>query len=176
MKFSKVSQLVLVSALGLAVATLLSGCLLVSIDYIFVADSAGTSAGSAGQIQTFAADAASGALRVIGKTVSSGGNSPIALATTGDFANLYAANQSNNSLVHFTIAEDGSLTQKDSVTLPFTPNAIAVNNAGSTIYVVGGSNPGKLVAYALSSGTIGNAGAVVNLTVPGNTSDLLIPT
>jgi 6-phosphogluconolactonase len=176
MKFSKVSQLVLVSALGLAVASLLSGCLLVSIDYIFVADSAGTTAGSAGQIQTFAADANSGALRVIGKTVSSGGNTPVALATTADFANLYAANQSNNSLVHFTIANDGSLTQKESVTVPFTPNAIAVNAAGSYIYVVGGSNPGQLAVYALSSGNIGTAGAVISLTVPGNTSDVLVPT
>ena len=184
MKFSKVSQLVLVSALGLAVAFLLSGCLLVSIDYIYVADSAGTAAGSAGQIQVFAADAASGALRLIDKTISSGGSTPVALATTGDHANLYAANQSNNSLVHFTIADDGSLTQKDTVTVPFTPMAITVNTAGSFIYVVGnvapfvagGPNPGHIAVYPLSSGTIGSLATNVSLTVPGNANDTLIPT
>lgn len=176
MKFSKVSQLVLVSALGLAVATLLSGCLLVSIDYVYVADSAGNTPGSAGQIQTFATDANSGALRQISKPISSGGNTPVALATTADFANLYAANQSNNSLVHFTIANDGTLTQKESVTVPFTPNAIAVNTGGSFIYVVGGSNPGKLAVYPLSSGNIGTLASTISLTVPGNTTDLLVPT
>jgi 6-phosphogluconolactonase len=176
MKFSKVSQLVLVSALGLAVATLLSGCLLVSIDYVFVADSAGNTPGSAGQIQTFAADAASGALRVIDKTISSGGSTPVALATTANFANLYAANQGNNSLVNFTIADDGTLTQKESVTVPFTPAAIAVNVAGSFVYVVGGSNPGKLAVYPLSSGNIGALAATVSLTVPDNPNDLLVPT
>jgi 6-phosphogluconolactonase (cycloisomerase 2 family) len=176
MKFSKVSQLVLVSALGLAAAYLLSGCLLVSIDYLFVADSAGNTAGSAGQIQTFAVDADTGAVRLINKAVSSGGSSPVALATTGDFANLYAANQSNNSIVHFTIADDGSLTQKESVTVPFSPNAVTVNAAGSYIYVVGGSNPGKIAAYSLSSGNIGNLVSSVSLTVPGNIADILVPT
>jgi 6-phosphogluconolactonase (cycloisomerase 2 family) len=176
MKFRKVSQLVLVSALGLAVAFVLSGCLLVSIDYIFVADSAGTTAGSAGQIQTFATDAASGALRPINQAVSSGGSTPVALTTTADNLNLYAANQSNNALVHFTVADDGTLTQKESVTVPFVPTSIAVNKAGSFIYVVGGSNPGKIAVYPLSSGNIGGLASSLSLTVPGNPTDLLVPT
>ena len=176
MKFSKVSQLVLVSALGLAAAFALSGCLLVSIDYIFVAGSSGTATGSAGQIQTFAADANTGALRPIGKAIASGGSSPISLATTADFANLYAANQGNNSLSHFAIADDGTLTQKDTVTVPFKPNAIAVNAAGSLLFVVGGSNPGKIAVYPLSSGTIGALATSVSMTIPGYLSDLSVPT
>ena len=176
MKFSKVSQLVLVSALGLAAAFAVSGCALVSIDYIFVASSTGTTAGSAGQIQSFATDANSGALRPIGTAIASGGSSPISLATTADNANLYAANQGNNSLAHFAIADDGSLTQKDVVTVPFKPNAIAVNAAGTYLFVVGGSNPGKLAVYPLSSGTIGALGSSTSLTIPGYTSDLTVPT
>lgn len=176
MKFSKVSHLALVSILGLAVAFLVYGCLLVSIDYVFVACSAGSSTGSAGQIQIFAADANSGALRQIDTTVSSGGTSPVALATTADYANLYAANQGNNSLVHFTIANDGALTQKDTVTLPFTPVSIAVNTAGTYLYVVGGSSPGKLAVYPLSSGTIGTLASTTNLTVSGYSSDVIVPT
>ena len=63
MKFSKLSQLVLVSAIGLILATFLTACNLVTIDYVFVAASAGSSSGSAGQIYTYAVDAQSGALR-----------------------------------------------------------------------------------------------------------------
>ena len=86
MKLSKFSQLVLVAAIGLIVSTLLTACLIVTIDYVFVACSAGTSSGSAGQIQTFAADAESGALRPVDKIVSSGGTNPVALAVTSDYA------------------------------------------------------------------------------------------
>ncbi len=76
MKFSKLSQLFLVSSIGLIVAALLTACQLVTIDYVFVAASAGTSAGSAGQIYTYAVDSESGALRTGAPTISSGGTGP----------------------------------------------------------------------------------------------------
>ena len=63
MKLSKVSQLVLVSAIGLLVAISLSGCLIVTIDYLYVADSSGSGVSSPGQIQVYAVDSESGALR-----------------------------------------------------------------------------------------------------------------
>jgi 6-phosphogluconolactonase len=173
MKFSKVSQLGLVSTLGLLVATLLSGCTIVTIDYVYVACSTGTSAGSAGQIQIFAADAESGALRMVDKAVASGGVQPVALATTSDFENLYAANAGNKSVVHFAIAGDGSLTQKDTVTLSFTPTSVAVNLAGTFLYVVGGNN---LAVYPLSAGTIGSLAATETLSIPGFTADTVLAT
>ena len=139
MKFSKLSQLFLVSSIGLIVAALLTACQLVTIDYVFVAASAGTSAGSAGQIYTYAVDAESGALRTGAPTVSSGGTGPVAMAVTSDYANLYVANQGNNSVVHFTIADNGVLTQKDSITLAATPVSLAVNSAGTYLYVVSGT-------------------------------------
>ena len=46
MKLSKLSQLFLVSAIGLILATFLTACQLVTIDYVFVACSAGSSPGS----------------------------------------------------------------------------------------------------------------------------------
>ena len=109
MKFSKLSQLVLVSAIGLILATFLTACQLVTIDYVFVACSAGSSPGSAGQIYTYAVDAESGALRTGAPPVSSGGTGPVAMATTSDYYNLYVANQGNNSVVHFAIADHGIL-------------------------------------------------------------------
>jgi 6-phosphogluconolactonase (cycloisomerase 2 family) len=176
MKFSKLSQLFLVSAFGLILATFVTACQLVSIDIVYVADSAGNSTGSAGQIQTFAADAGSGALRTSAPTVSSGGTTPVALAVTSDSANLYVANQGNKTVVHFTIDGNGVLTMKDSVTLAAAPVFIAVNAAGTYLYVVSGTTSGTLTEYALSSGAIGSAISTVSLVVPGYTADTILPT
>jgi len=176
MKFSKLSQLVLVAAAGLVAATLLTACQIVTIDYIFVTCSAGASTGSAGQIQTFAADAESGALRPVNSTTGSGGTNPIAMAVTSDYNNLYVANQGNNSVVHFAIAGNGVLTQKDTITTAATPVYLAVNTANSYLYVVSGTASATLTEYALSSGTIGSATATVSLTVPGYTTDTILPT
>ena len=176
MKFSKLSQLCLVSVLGLGVATLLSGCLLMTLDYVFVASSSGNTAGSSGLIETFAADGQTGALRPVSQVANSGGSNPVSLAISADYVNLYAANQGNNSIVHFTIGTDGTLTKNDAVTAPFTPDSIAVSTNGKFLYAVGGSNPGLLAVYPLSSGTIGSLAATLNLTLPGYTGDMIVPT
>jgi 6-phosphogluconolactonase len=176
MKFSKLSQLVLVSAIGLVLATFLTACDLVTIDYVFVASSAGSSAGSAGQIYTYAVDAKSGALRTAASPVSSGGSGPVAMATTSDYNHLYVANKGNNSVVHFTISDHGILTVKDNITLASVPVSIAVNPAGTYLYVVSGTTSATLTEYALSAGAIGSATATVPLSVPGFAGDTIIPT
>ena len=176
MKFSKLSQLALVSAIGLIVATLLTSCELVTIDFVYVAASAGASAGSAGQIYGYATDAQSGAIRSAITPVASGGTNPVAMATTSDFLNVYVANQGNNSVVHFTVADTGVLTEKDSVTLPNTPVSIAVNSANTYLYVVSGTSSATLTEYALSSGTIGSATSSQALTLTAYPTDTIIPT
>ncbi len=176
MKFSKLSQLFLVSAVGLVLATLLTACQLVTIDYVFVACSAGSSAGSSGEIYTYAVDSESGALRTGAPTVASGGTGPIAMATTSDYYNLYVANQGSNNVVHFSISDHGVLTPKDTITLPATPVSVAVNAANTYLYVVSGSSSATLTEYALSSGAIGSATATLSLTVPGYTTDTIVPT
>ncbi len=165
MKFSKLSQLVLVSAMGLLVATLLTACNLVTVDYVFVAASAGTSAGSAGQIYAYAVDAQSGAVRSALPAVSSGGTNPVAMATTSDYNNLYVVNQGGNTVVHFTIADNGALTEADSITLTTTPVSLAVNAANTYLYVVSGASSATLTEYALSNGVIGSAVETVNLSL-----------
>jgi len=175
MKFSKLSQLFLVSTIGLIVAALLTACQLVTIDYVFVAASAGTAPGSAGQIYTYAVDAQSGALRSGASTVSSGGTVPVAMAVTPDYANLYVANQGNNTIVQFAIDGNGVLTQKNSTPLT-APVALAVNSAGTYLYAVSGTaSSGTLTEYALNSGAIG-AAISVPLTVPGYSGDTILPT
>jgi 6-phosphogluconolactonase (cycloisomerase 2 family) len=180
MKFSKLSQLLLVSSIGLLVATVFSACAITTIDYIFVACSAGSGTSSAGEIQTYAVDSQSGALRTGAPTVASGGVNPISMAVTSDYANLYVANTGNSSIVHFAIALNGVLTSKDTITITGTPVSIAVNQANTYLYVLSGPSPAVLTAYSLSSGTIGSAVSTKTLSLYGTyaaySSDVLVPT
>jgi len=176
MKFSKLSQLALVSAIGLIVATLLTACQLVTIDFVYVAASAGASAGSAGQIYGYATDAQSGAIRSAVTPISSGGTNPVAMAMTSDYYNIYVANQGNDTVVHFTVADTGDLTQKDSITLPNAPVSIAVNSANTYLYVVSGTSSATLTEYALSNGAIGSLTSSQPLTLTAYPTDTIIPT
>ena len=190
MKFSKLSQLFLVSRIfliamtGLLMATLLTSCAIVTIDYLFVASSAGPGTGAAGQIETYDMDSKTGALRTGAPAVPSGGINPISMAVTSDYANLYVANQgtgsSPGSVVHFAIASNGVLTQKDTVATSSTPVSLAVNAAGTYLYVVSGTTSATLTAYPLASGTIGSAVATKPLklynTYASYSSDVIVPT
>ena len=169
------SQLFLVSAIGLVVAMFLSACQLVTIDYVYLAEVG--QPGGDGQIEAFAVDSQSGALRTgSASTIDSGGASPAAMAISADYGHMYVANQGNNSVVHFTIATTGVLTKKDSVTLPDVPVYLAVNAAGTYLFVVSGTTSATLTVYPLTTGTIGAAAAQESLTVPGFTGDTVIAT
>ena len=176
MKFNKLSQLVLVSVIGLLVATLLTACQLVTIDYVFLATAAATANGPQGQIDTFAVDSQSGALRKGAPTVSSGGITPVALAVSPGFANLYAAHSGDNTVVHFSVAPNGVLTAKDTVTLSDAPVSLSVSASGTELFVVSGTASATLTEYALSSGAIGNVIAQVALQIPGYETDTVVPT
>jgi 6-phosphogluconolactonase (cycloisomerase 2 family) len=187
MKFSKLRQLSPVLSIGLLVATLLTACSITTIDYVFVASSSG--------IQTFAADSQSGALRTIAPTVTTGVSSPVAMAVTPDYANIYLANQGTSatagSIVHYAIGLNGVLTAKETVPLLDNPVSMAVNSAGTYLYVasctVGSFSPsltcassGKLSEYALSSGVIGAMASESTLDLSGVSdayaTDVLAPT
>ena len=171
-RWGSLSQLILVSSIGLVVATLLTACQLVTIDYVFLASSAATTACSGGEIETFASDSQSGALRTAAKAVCAGGVNPVAMAVTANYSNLYVANHDDNTVVHFAVATNGVLTAKDTVTLSTAPKSLAVNAAGTFLYVVSGDTSATLTEYALSStGTIGAATAQENLLIPGFTTD-----
>lgn len=176
MKLSKLSQLFLVSAIGLILATWLTACNIVTIDYVYVSTSGGSSSGNTGQIYSFAADAGTGALRVAHAAVSSGGNSPIAMAVDASYSNLYVANEASNAVVHFTIASDGTLAQKDSLATTEPPVAIAINPAGTYLYVLTGTTSATLTEYPLSTGSIGSATVTESFSVPGFATDSLVPT
>lgn len=190
MKFSKLSQLFLVSLIGLLAASFLAACQIITIDYIFVASSAGSGTSSSGVIDVFAADSETGALRTALSPISSGGAHPVALAVTPNYQNLYVANQATNNIVHFSIPSNGELAQKDVVSLSSegtTPVAIAVNTAGTWLYVVSAEYPGKIAGAALAAFPLSSDGAIgapaANgslhywpLTLPGYPGDLMVPT
>lgn len=177
MKFCKLSQLLLVSAAGLAVGALLTACQIVTVDYAFVASSATADNSANGSVAVYAVDSQSGALRKGADTVSSGGVSPVALAVSPDYQHLYVANSGDNTVVHFTIADNGKLTAKDTVTLAGPPTALTVSKSGKFLYVVSGSTSATLTEFPLSSGTIGSATAEEALTLPGsNADDRMVPT
>jgi len=115
--------------------------------------------GSSGQIQTFAVDSESGALRQGAPTVSSGGVNPVSIAVTGNYYHLYVANAGSNNVAHFSIATNACLTAKDTVTLAAAPAAVAVNAASNYLYVVSGTTSATLTEYPISiaDGTIGAA-------------------
>jgi len=168
------SQLFVVSGVGLVVAALLSACQLVTINFVYVAG-AGTSGGD-GAIQVFAVDSQSGALRKGVNGADSGGPSPVAMAVSGDYQNLYVANQGNNSVAHFAVASGGTLSLKDSITLADAPTSVSVNAAGTYLFVVSGTASATLTVYPLSNGTIGTVAAQELLTIPGFENDIVIPT
>ena len=175
-RWGSLSQLFLVSSIGLLVATLLTACQLVTIDYVFVSSAAATTTCSGGEIETFASDSQSGALRTGASAVCAGGVNPVAMTVTGDYTNLYVANHDDNTVVHFAVAANGVLTAKDKVSLSASPVSVAVDSAGTFLYVVSGNTSATLTQYPLSSGAIGSAAAQVNLTIPGFPTDTIIPT
>jgi 6-phosphogluconolactonase (cycloisomerase 2 family) len=179
MKFNKLSQLFLVSGVVLLVATLLTACQLVTIDYLYIAGTASKTT-SGGGIQVLAVDSESGALRFAAGTdkaaIGTGGAAPVAMTTTADFANLYVANADNDTVVHFAVTSTGALTLKDKVTLSAPPTALAVNQAGSALYVVSGTTTATLTAYPLAAGVIGTPTAQQSLLIPGFAGDSTVPT
>jgi 6-phosphogluconolactonase len=176
MKLNKLSQLILVSIIGLAVASFLTACELVTIDLVFVG-ATGVSSASSGQIYAFETDAESGALRTGPSPVSTGGADPVAMAVTANYYHMYVANAGNNSIVHFAISDLGILSAKDTATLANTPVALATSSSNTYLFAVSGTASATLTEYpiSVSTGTMGTPSST-SLTVPGYGSDVIVPT
>lgn len=141
MKSNRLGHVFLVSAIALILASTFTACNPVTIDYLYVAGNKE----NPGQIQTFVADRVSGALSVSGSTVSSGGVTPVALATATDYQHLWALNQGDSSIVTFTIGGNGALSSTKTYTMSAegnTPVAMTLNAQGTLLYVVNKYQPG----------------------------------
>jgi 6-phosphogluconolactonase len=172
MKLGKAGQVALVTATALGVATLFTACSTLTVGFLFVA----TTRQTPGQIEVYEVNSESGALRTIPTSpFPSGGRDPIAEAVSPDFKNLYVANQDDNNIVQSGIGTDGKLYAQNTVNTPGSfPLAIAINGAGTYLYVVdtltpvGGCSltnpcPGLIAAYPL------NADGSLGQTLPNST-------
>ena len=166
MKFNKVGQVSLVSAIALILASTFTACAPLTIDYLYVAGNKD----NPGQIQTFSVDRVSGALEQANTPVSSGGVTPVSEASSTDYNHLYVANQGSSSIVEFTIGSSGKLTSTATVNLSSegnTPVAIAMNTAGTLLYVINLYQPGCSTATTGAKTCSGGALAVFPVSSTG---------
>jgi len=166
MKFSKFGQASLIAAAALLVATAFTACSPVTIDYLYVVGNRQ----SPGQIQTFEIDRQTGALTIVGSSVSSGGVNPVAAVAHPYGRALYVVNQGDNTLVQFAVGGTGvpsapvvtSLTASGN-----SPVAMAINATGSLLYVVTKYQPGCSTAVVGASSCNGGALAVYPISSAG---------
>ena len=129
MKLSRTYRNAIMASLALSAALYITACSVRTIDFVYLTCTAPLTNGD-GQIQIFASDHLSGALRPTVNAINSGGPLPISIIAAPNYDDLYVANQGNSTIVHFAINEDSSLTKKDVVTLTTegtTPVALAIN-------------------------------------------------
>lgn len=168
MKFSKSSQLVLVAAASLLVATFVTACETLTVDFVFVACSKAAGANNYGELNVFEINSESGRMRQIPTSpFPSEGRDPVAEAVSADNQNLFVVNQDDNTIVQFVIGIDGKLYPNTTVNTPgIFPLAIAANK--SNLFVVDTYQPlplcstadpcsGSIAVFPLTTGSTSNS-------------------
>jgi len=164
MKFGKVGQVGLVSAIALVLASSFTACSTLTVGFLFVP----TNKQTPGQIEVYEVNSETGALRTIPTSpFPSGGRDPNAEAVSPSPINgidsLYVANEDDNNIVQFTIGTDGKLYPQSTINTPGSfPMALAINSAGTYEYVLdtlgpvagcslGNPCPGIIAGYAVTT-------------------------
>ena len=172
MKFSKFGRAMLAAVLSLGVAAAFTACgYHDTIDFVYVTNSKN----NPGQIDVFLVRANSGQLIPIPDSpYPSGGRNPVGLVTSPNSPYLYVINHDDNTIVEFGIGTDAKLYPQHTYNTPGTfPNAIAINSAGTFLFVTdtyqpqyteANPGPGALVVYPINSdGSLGTPVANGNL-------------
>jgi len=119
MTFNRSSQLVLVSAVSLLAAGLVTACGTLTTDFVFVSSAKAAGANSYGEIDVYEINSQSGKMRTIPTSpFPSGGRNPVSESVSPDNTSLYVANQDDNSIVQFVIGSDGKLYPQNTVNTP----------------------------------------------------------
>ena len=173
MKLRKTGQALLAAAVSIGIGLGLTSCgQSNTIDYLYVT----ASKQEPGQISVYQVDLISGALTQIAESpYPSGGRNPVAEVTSPNGANLYVVNHDDNTIVEFAIGTDAKLYPQHTYQTPGTePNALAINQAGTLLFVVDtyqptysdpNPGPGDLVVFPINSdGSLGTP--VANGTLP----------
>jgi len=136
MKFNKSSQLLLVSAVSLLAASVMTACGTLTVDFVYVTSAKAAGPNSYGEIDVFEVNSESGFMRPIKTSpFPSGGRNPVAEAVSPDDTNLYVVNEDDNTIVQFIIGNDGKLYPQNTVNTPgIFPLGVAVG--GSHLFVI----------------------------------------
>jgi 6-phosphogluconolactonase len=140
MKFKELGRIALASAASVALALGIAACgQSNTIDYVFVT----SSKNNPGNIFVFRADGESGALTRLTTIFSSGGRNPVAEVVSPNNKYLYVVNHDDNTVVQFAIGTDGKVYPQTTVNTPGSnPNAVAINSAGTFLFVTDAFQPG----------------------------------
>lgn len=201
MKFNKSGQLLLVAAASLGVATLLTACdqftATLTADFVYVTSARAAGPNQYGVVDVFEVNAQSGHMRQIPTSpFPSGGRNPVAEVVAPSNNTLYVVNRDDNTIVQFTIGNDGKLYPQNTVNTPGVfPVAVAIS--GSNLIVADTYQPlstcspaspcaGSIAAWPIKSDdSLDRQNPFVNsanstqywpLTLPGSTGDVVTPT
>jgi 6-phosphogluconolactonase (cycloisomerase 2 family) len=138
----------LVAAAILVVASFITACETLTVDFVFVASNRAAGANSYGEIDVFEINSESGRMRQIPTSpFPSEGRNPVAEAVSADYQNLFVVNQDDNTIVQFIVGNDGKLYPYNTVNTPgIYPLAIAANK--SNVFVVDTYQPLPLCSTA----------------------------
>jgi 6-phosphogluconolactonase len=172
MKLSKFGRTTLASVVSLGLGFGVVACgPSNTIDFLYVT----SSKQDPGQINVYKVDSEVGALiPLVTSPYSSGGANPVADATSPNGKNLYVVNHDSNTIVVFAISTDGSISQQQSCATPgSSPTQLAINAAGTYLYVVesyqpsySATNPGPGALVVFPINATGQLGATSSLCTP----------
>jgi 6-phosphogluconolactonase len=178
MKLSKFGRIALASVVSLGLGFGVTACgPSNTIDFLYVT----ASKQNPGQVSVYKVDSEAGILfQITDSPYSSGGRNPVADVASANGKNLYVINHDDNTIVEFAIGTDGKLYPQQTCNMPGSfPIQLAINNAGTYLYVVETfqpnfstniPGPGALVVFPVNAN--GQLGATSSLcqTVPDGTN------
>jgi 6-phosphogluconolactonase len=195
MKLNKSSQLVLVSAVSLLAASLITACATLTVDFVYVTCSKAAGPNNYGEVDVFEINSMSGHMRQIPTSpFFSGGRNPVAEAVSTDHSNLYVVNEDDNTIVQFVIGNDGKLYAQNTMNTPGVfPMGVAVS--GQHLFVADLYQPlpicsnaspcsGSIAVFPIKSDSsldkpVVNPGINASywpLTLPGSPTHVMVPT
>ena len=119
MKFNKLSQLMLVGTASLLAAGLITACLDLTEDFVFVTSAKAAGTNNYGEINIYELDYQSARMKqILNSPIPSGGRNPVAETVSADYNSLFVVNRDDNTIVQFVIGHDGKLYPNSTVNTP----------------------------------------------------------
>jgi 6-phosphogluconolactonase (cycloisomerase 2 family) len=195
MMLNRSSQLVLASAVSLLAAGLLTACGTLTVDFVYVTSAKAAGTNNYGEVDVYEVNAESGRMRNIPTSpFPSGGRNPVAEATSPDNTTLYVVNEDDNTIVQFTIGNDGKIYPQNTVNTPGV-FPLAVATAGKFLFVADTYQPlptcstaapcsGSVAVFPVGTNdalgpAAGNASISASywpLSLPSSPTDVMTPT